>query len=421
MKHLLTSLLVCPLLLGACDKKSEVPAPAPEVSASTPPSRETNAEKRIAGGVGSRVFVVEREREALAVYDLDSRRLLPQRIEGLGNMRHAVMAFSPDLRFGYVATRKGKLSRIDLETLEKAGEVQVSENSIDIAITQDGRFIATAEYIPGGVTLLDAKTLKVAAKLPANIERGGKKTDSRVTGIVDAPGNRLVCVLIEGAEIWVIDASKAAPSIEHRIKTSTDMPYDAMITPNGRHYVVGHMGSKHVSVLDVAHPERGVREVSLEDPSANTKRSTPVKLPHMASWAVARSRVFVPLVGEARLVVLRENDFTFERSVKLRGHPVYTVASPTGAELWVSFSGEADDAFIQVIDTETLEPKKEIRVGKRIYHMDFLPRGSHVLVSANRDNKLALVDARHYQVVDEETLPSPSGVFGAWRAFRIGL
>ncbi len=420
MKLALACALTLALANSSCEPKKSPPPPAAESSSAPAPTPATG-QKAVSGGVGSRVFVVEREKEALAVYDLSSRKLLPQRLEGLGNMRHAVMAFSPDLRWGYVATRKGKLSRIDLETLKKAGEAQVSENSIDIAITQDGRYVATAEYIPGGVTLLDAQSLKVVSRLPANIERNGKKTDSRVTGIVDAPGNRLVCVLIEGAEIWIIDASGEKPSIEHRIKTSTDMPYDAMITPNGRHYVVGHMGSKHVSVLDVQHPEKGVREISLEDPGAGTKRTTPVKLPHMASWAVARSRVFVPLVGEARLVVLNEEDFSFERSVKLRGHPVYSVASPTGSEVWVSFSGEADDAFIQVIDAETLEPKKEIRVGKRIYHMDFLPRGSHVLVSANRDNKIALVDARRYEIVDEEQVPSPSGVFGAWRAFRIGL
>ncbi len=365
------------------------------------------------GSIGSRVFVVERETESLAVYDLDEQRLLPERISGLGNMRHATMAFSPGLDYAYVATRNGKLSRIDLRTLERAGDVFTSENSIDIAISQDGRYVATAEYVPGGVTILDADTLEVVERFSSE--------GSRATGVVDAPGNRFVAVLIEGAEVWVIDASGEDMRIEHRIPTAEGEPYDAMITPDGRYYLVGHMNSEHVTVVDLRHPEEGARTISIRDPDRSYESDVPVKLPHMASWAVAGSHVFVPLVGEPRLAVLDRNTFGFVRSIPLRGHPVYAVRAPAEHEVWVSFSGEEDDSFVQVIDTESLEVKREIEVGGRIYHMDFTPRGSHVLVTANRDDTLALVDASTYEVVDRETIQSPSGVFGVWRAFRIGL
>ncbi len=101
-----------------------------------------------AQGIGSRVFVVERSSESLAVYDLATRELLPNRISGLGDLRHATMIFSPDLRYAYLATRSGQVSQIDLQKLELVGEVFTSKNSIDNAISQDGRYIATAEYVP---------------------------------------------------------------------------------------------------------------------------------------------------------------------------------------------------------------------------------------------------------------------------------
>jgi protein NirF len=373
------------------------------------------------GGIGSRVFVVERSSGSLAVYDYQARRLLDRRITGLGNMRHATMIFSPDLRFGYLATRGGQVSRIDLERLERVDTVFTSENSIDNAISQDGRYIATAEYAPGGVTILDAADLRVVQRHPAQVTRNGRTFASRVTGIVDAPGNRFVCVLIEGAEIWVIDASREGLPIEHRIPTPQAMPYDAMITPDGRYYVVGHMESDRVSVLDLTRPEAGVRGVSLRDPTQDFEKGSPVKLPHMASWAVAGRWVFVPLVGQSRLAVLDRETWEFEKSIPLLGHPVYAVRSPTEREVWVSFSGEEDDAQIQVIDTERLAVTDTFEVGRRIYHMDFTPRGSHVLVSANRDNKLFLVNASSHRVEDVQELESPSGIFGVWRAFRIGL
>ncbi|MCC6214122.1 MAG: protein nirF [Polyangiaceae bacterium] len=402
----------------ACRQPTLASEPAPAASVSAAASA---APAPPPGGVGSRVFVVERETESLGVYDLVSRTYEPGRIRGLGNLRHAVMAFSPDLRWGYVATRSGKLSRVDLATLERAGDAEVSANSIDIAIGQDGRFVATAEYQPGGVTFLDASTLEVVERIPAEYERDGARAISRATGLVDAPGQRFVCVLIEGAEIWVIDASGPKPVVERRVRTSTDEPYDAMITPDGRWYVVGHLGSEHVTVLDLAASDPRPREVSLRDPSREFARAAPVKLPHLASWAVAGSGVFVPLVGEARMVVLDRDGWGFRRSIPVRGHPVYAVAAPSGREVWVSFSGAEHDAWIDVIDTTTLTVARSLRVGERIYHLDFTPRGSHVLVSANQAGRLALVDARTYAVVDEEPVHSPSGVFGAWRAFRIGL
>ncbi len=373
------------------------------------------------GGIGSRVFVVERSSGSLAVYDFIARKLLPTRVSGLGDLHHATMIFSPDLRYGYLATRSGQVSRIDLATLERTGVVFTSENSIDNAISQDGRFIAVAEYVPGGLTLLDAETLKVLKKHPASFEIDGEQVASRVTGVVDAPGNRFVCVLIEAAEIWVVDASKPDFPIEHRIKTRQHNPYDAMITPDGRYYVVGHLESDRVSVLDLTHPEVGVREVSLRDPKRKYDKAMPVKLPHLASWTVAGPWIFVPLVGEDRLAVLDRATWEFARSIPLRGHPVYAVRSPTEREVWVSFSGEADDAYVQVIDVEQLAVTDTIYLGRRIYHMDFTPRGSHVLVSANADNKLLLVNAWTHRIEDSVEVASPSGIFGVWRAFRIGL
>ncbi len=374
-----------------------------------------------AGGVGSRVFVVERASERLAVYDPYARRLYDKRISGLGDLRHATMTFSPDLRYGYVVGRSGKLSRVDLEKLELAGTVYTSQSSIDNAISEDGRYLAVAEYIPGGLSIVDANTLKVVAHHDAFFTRAGKKLTSRVTGVVDAPNNRFVCVLIEGAEIWIVDASKPGFPIEHRIKTPQEMPYDAMITPDGRYYLVAHIGSTFVSVLDLWHPDAGVRQISLVDPKASFPRNAPMKLPHMASWTVAGEHAFVPLVGEKRLAVLNRHTFALAASVPLAGDPVYAVRNPTGTQVWVSFSGEGDDALVQVIDTATLKVVRTLQLGRRIYHMTFTPRGGHALVSANGDNKLIMVNAHTYAVEDEVSLRSPSGIFGAWRAFQIGL
>ena len=375
----------------------------------------------LASGVGSRVYVVERATSSLAVYDLSTRELLPDRITDLGNLRHATMIFTPDLHWGFLATRNGQVTRINLETSQAEGKVFTSENSIDNAISSDGRFIAVAEYAPGGVTILDGQSMKVVKRIAGEGVVGGHTIESRVTGMVDAPGNRFVCVLMESSEVLVIDANRADFPVVERVPLEHAMPYDAMITPDGRYYLVGHLGKDKVSVVDLQRPGTGARSITLSDPDQKLDRESPHKLPHMAAWAVAGGRAFVPLVGVAKLAVLDAKTWAHRRTLDVRGHPVYAVASPTGDEVWVSFTGPDNDAYIQVIDAARLTVKKEIRVGTRIYHLDFTPRGSHVLVSANGDNMLALIDARTYEVVDRQTVRSPSGIFGPWRAFRIGL
>ncbi len=369
------------------------------------------------GGVGSHVFVVLRASGALAVYDWVHDVLLSKRIEGLGDLHHATMVFTPDLRWGFVASRSGQVSRVDLETLELKGIVQSSASSIDNAISPDGRLLAVGEYAPGGVTLIDTETLEVVRKFEA-FKVTGKA--SRATGIVDAPGNRFVAVLMETPEVWIIDADVSALRITHRIPLKRPQPYDAMITPDGRWYVVGHLNSDDVSVVDLDHPERGARVVSLRG-AAKGPRTMPVKLPHLAAWAVAGDVAFVPLVGRGALAVLSLRDWTLQGAVPLRGNPVYAVVSPTGREIWVSFSGEHDDSWVQVVDVASRKVVASFEVGKRIYHMDFTPRGATVLISANGANKLFEVDAHTHKVVRSVSLPSPSGVFGPWRAFRLGL
>lgn len=392
-------LLLCALLVLSCR------APTPEVQ----------------GTLGTRVLVVERSSGALAVYDWSDRKLLPNRIEGLGDLQHATMTFGPDLRWGFLATRGGRLVRIDLNTLRVSGEVKTSSNSIDNAVSHDGKTIAVAEYVPGGVTLVDAATLEVKARVPATWQHDGKTMDSRVTGMVDAPGNKFVCVLIEGQEIWILDPNQPASPILKRIPAGEGQAYDAMITPDGRYYVVGKLGSERIAVLDLTKLDEGVREVSLADPSLPTEKSAPKKLPHMASWAVAGDRIFVPLVGEKRMAILDKNTFAFRQSLPVRGHPVYAVRSPTEREIWLSYSGENDDAWIDVIDVDSLQITHSIRAGRRVYHLDFTPRGSHVIATANADEQLVLIDAARYEIVDRHPLRSPSGIFGPWRAFRIGL
>ncbi|RMG44845.1 MAG: hypothetical protein D6719_01180 [Candidatus Dadabacteria bacterium] len=374
-------------------------------------------------GVGNVLFVVEREDQSLALVDMD-KMSVTGRIKLSGNMHHATMVFDPALKYGYVATRNGILTRVNLETLSEDGELKTSDNSIGLAISQDGKTIAVSEYQPGGITFVDTASFKVRQVIPAEVKKDGKTFRSRVTGLVDGPDNTFVAALMDSDQIWILGKKDPADpasnyEIKKRIKTAAPSPFDALITPEGRYYITGHLNADVASLVDLWNPADKARRLEL-DPHKKPGE-LPVKMPHMEAWAVAGDKIYVPLTGKKKLALLNSRDFSHIGSVKLIGNPVYAVVHPNHREIWVTFSGEGVDGKIQVINTTDNSTDKIINVGKRVYHLSFTPRGNLAFASSNLTNELVVINCLNHSIIKKVALHSPSGIFGVWRAFEIGL
>ena len=376
---------------------------------------------RSEGALGTRVFVIERATGTVAVVDYREMRLI-KRIAVDADLKHASMVFEPGLRYGYIATRSGHLVRVDVERAEPAGRVATSKNSIGLAISQDGRTIAVSEYSPGGVTLVDTRSFQVTQRIEARVNFGGRDIVSRVTGMVDAPDNRFLCALMDADRIWELSPTVAADGapqkyrLNRTFRTAVPGPFDALITPEGRYYLTGHLRSDRVSLLDLWSATPAVRSVD----TGRSSNRIPVKMPHMESWSSAGDTLFVPLPGEKKLTMLSGRDFRLLGAVALVGDPVYAVVHPDHREIWVSFSGP-EDGKLQIVDTRTKRTRTVLHAGKKIYHLVFTPRGDRALVSSNETNELLIIDTGSLQILKRIPLRSPSGIFGVWRAFESGL
>jgi protein NirF len=173
-------------------------------------------------GTGDLGIVVERVAGSLQVIETTGRTSLC-RIEGLGDLSHASAVFSRDGRFAYVFGRDGGLTKVDLLAGKIKRRIVQAGNAIGGAISQDGRLVAVANYDPGGVKVFDGDSLELVADIPASYGEGAR---SKVVGLVDAPGNRLVFSLYDAGEIWVADLSDpAAPAIRKFANVGVQ-PYD---------------------------------------------------------------------------------------------------------------------------------------------------------------------------------------------------
>jgi protein NirF len=365
-------------------------------------------------GTGDLGVVIERASGSLLVVDQSGHAAIG-RVEGLGDLSHASVVFSPDERFAYVFGRDGGLTKVDILEKRIAGRVMQAGNSIGGAISDDGKLVAVSNYEPGGVRVFDATTLEMVADIPAEWAGGLSKT----IGLVDAPGRRFVFTLWDAGETWIADFSGGnAPAIT-RITGMGDHPYDALITADGRRYIAGLFGEDGMTALDLWQNPPVPRRI-LAGYGMGEEKLPVYKMPHLEGWALAGDRFVLPAIGRHEVLWVDARSLEEAGRTATHGQPVFAVARPDGRQVWVNFAHPLNDT-IQVIDTPSGEVVATLKPGPAVLHMEFTPRGHEVWVSVRDAGRIDIYDARSFEKKAEIPAQSPSGIFFTARAHRTGL
>jgi len=367
-------------------------------------------------GTGDLGVVIERTAGSVLVVETSHRSVLG-RVPGLGDLSHASVVFSRDGRYAYVFGRDGGLSKVDLLTTSLVTRIVQSGNAIGGAISQDGRLIAVANYTPGGIRIFDAETLEALSEVPSTYGDGTQR--AKVVGIADAPGNRFVFSLFEAGEIWIVDASDPRNPRVTKLFGVGRQPYDGFITPNGRYYIAGLYGEDGLALVDLWHPEQGVRKI-LSGYGRGEKPLPVYKMPHLRGWAVAGRLAFLPAIGRHEVLVLDMETWREAGRVKVHGQPVFAVAQPGGRRLWVNFAFP-DNGVVQIVDVPSLEVIRDLRPGRAVLHLEFTPRGEQVWVSSRDDNVVVVYDTETIGELARIPATHPSGIFFTARALMIGF
>ena len=366
-------------------------------------------------GSGDLALVIERANGSVQIVETTGNSALT-RVEGLGDLSHASAVFSRDQRYAFVFGRDGGLSKVDMLEGRLVARVMQSGNSIGGAISQDGRLVAVSNYEPGGVKVFRSDDLSLVADIPALYGDGQR---SKVIGLVDAPGHRFVFSLWDAGEIWIADFSAGDRPVISKFADIGRNPYDALITPDGRHYIAGLFGEDGLAMLDLWHPENGVRRI-LPHYGRGEEKLPVYKMPHLEGWAVAGNLAFVPAVGRHEVLVIDMLTWQEAGRIAVKGQPVFVMGRPDGRQVWVNFAVPDNDT-VQVIDAENLKIVNTLQPGKGVLHMEFEPRGEEVWVSVRDQDELHVYDTASFE--RRATLPAqkPSGIFMTARASRIGL
>ena len=367
-------------------------------------------------GTGDLGLVIERASGRVLLIETTGRSVLGE-VDGLGDLSHASVVFSRDARYAYVFGRDGGLTKVDLLRKRVERRVMQSGNAIGGAISQDGRLVAVANYTPGGIRIFDADTLEPLSEVPSTWGDGTQR--AKVVGIADAPGNRFVFSLFEAGEIWIVDASDARRPRVTRLEHAGRQPYDGLVTPDGRHYIAGLFGEDGLALVDLWHPEAGVKRI-LSGYGRGAEPLPVFKMPHLRGWAIAGRYAFLPAVGRHEVLVVDTLDWTEVGRVAMQGQPVFVVAEPGGRRVWVNFAFPGN-GMVQVIDVPSLKIVRELRPGPAVMHMEFTPRGEQAWISTRDGDAVVVYDTRTFAELARLPAEKPSGIFLTSRAAMTGF
>lgn len=362
-------------------------------------------ELRATGDLG---VIVERATGSVLIID-QSEHAAIGRIEGLGDLSHASVVFSPDERFAYVFGRDGGLTKIDILSQEIVKRVLQSGNSIGGAISDDGKLIAVANYEPGGIKIFDADTLDLVADIPA---------EGKALGLEDAPGRKFVFSVWDTGETRIVDMSGAEPRITTFAHVG-EQPYDALVTDDGRTYIAGLFGEDGLAAIDLWDETPEPRRI-LPHYGRGQEEMPVYKMPHLEGWAKAGDQIVLPAVHHHEVLWIDSRSLEETGRTETYGQPVFAMARPGGRQVWVNFAHPLNDT-VQVIDSMTHEIVGEMKPGPAVLHMEFTSRGTEAWVSVRDENKVVIYDTTTLQPLGEIAAESPSGIFFTARAHRLGL
>lgn len=367
-------------------------------------------------GTGDLGLVIERASGSVLVVETTDKSSLG-RIAGLGDLSHATAVFSRDQRHAFVFGRDGGLTKLDLLERKIAKRIVQAGNSIGGAISQDGNIIAVGNYEPGGVKLFASKDLAPLAEIPAVTAPGEKA--SKIVGLADVPGQGFVFSLYDADAVWLADTADPTKPKIMRFANIGKLPYDGLVTPDGRHYIAGLFGEDGLALIDLWRPGTGARRIL----SGYGKGQEPLpvfKMPHLRGWAIAGDLAFLPAIGRHEVLVVETRTWTERARIPVHGQPVFVIARPDGRQVWVNFAHPKNDV-VQVIDTLELAVVHGMSPGKAIMHMEFSPRGEQVWISARDSDRVAIYETKSFREIGSIAAEKPSGILFAARANRIGF
>lgn len=339
---------------------------------------------------------------------------------------HGGPKYSPEGRFVYLISRDGWVSKYDLYNLQLIAEVRAGINARNIAVSDDGRYLMVANYLPNSLVLLDAATLK-PIKLFEAIGLDG--TSSRVSAVYTAPPrNSFIAALKDIPEAWEISYADNPPAgfsgwVHDYREESGDVDRSERF-PLRRISLTSQLDDfffdQNYITLIGSSRDGNSQAIDLDTRRKVGELAIP-GMPHLASGITfqheGRTVLATPNLKEGVVSVIDMQTWKTIKRIETLGPGFFMRSHDKTPYAWVDVFFGPNKDVMHVINKGTLEIEKTLRPapGKTAAHVEFTNDGRYALVSIwEMDGALVIYDANTLEEVKRLPMKKPSGKYNVY-------
>ncbi|OIR02048.1 nitrite reductase precursor [mine drainage metagenome] len=337
---------------------------------------------------------------------------------------HGGAKYSPDAHYVYLASRDGWVQKYDLWGLTMAAEVRAGINTRNIAVSDDGKWIAVGNTLPRTLVILDAATMLPVKVIPV-ADRAGHA--SRVSAVYEAPPRHSFIVALKDVkELWEIPTRPGAEVCQGAVRT-----YDAgMESPACRKgpFPVRRIATEDVlddfffdpgyhNVMAAARDGRPGEVVNLD--VGHTIATLDLSgMPHLGSGIVFRRHgrwlMATPHLKEGKVSVIDMTSWKTVAVINTLGPGFFLRGHEKSRYAWVDNAASPAHDKVQVIDLDSLKIVKTLQPapGKTVGHVEFTHDGRYALLSdMEMQGALIVYDAKTLREVKRIPMVKPIGKY----------
>jgi nitrite reductase (NO-forming)/hydroxylamine reductase len=334
------------------------------------------------------MVVTERNIGAVSMIDTVNDEFM-QRVEDVGKAIH-VHDFHPELpeqtregAYVYTQSRQGEMYKIDMFGFNRVAVADAGTDARDIAVSNDGKWVIGGFYNPNHLVVCDAETMEPVKRIPTRtVNPDGQNVGSRVCSLYDVPGQDLFLAgLKEGGEVWLIDYSEGDTGENSFPVVATidcgRILHDGFFTEDGRYFMIASQEDDQMDVIDCEQMEHAAT-IPMDN------------VPHPGPGALypEEDRAFTTHAGAGSVGVWNTTTFEREEMIDTRGSGLFIQKHENSDYVWadVILTNSADDAYVYLIDPDSLEVADEIDCSQwgaaATIHPEFSRDGERVYISS---------------------------------------
>jgi mono/diheme cytochrome c family protein len=339
---------------------------------------------------------------------------------------HGGPKFTADGRYVFFASRDGWVTKYDIWNLAVVAEIRVGINTRNVAVSDDGKYVIAANYLPHTLVVLDGDLQPIKT-----IEARNQKGDmtSRVSAVYDAaPRQSFVAAMKDIPEVWEISYDpKAEPVYEglvhdYRMGEGNPMPgqfyprrtllndvLDDFFFDSTYEHVIGASRAGQLGQVVNLDSRRKIADIALPG------------MPHLGSgisWRWQDRTVLAsPNLKEGVVSIIDMANWQTIKQIKTLGPGFFMRSHENSPYAWIDAMMSPHRDTLQILDKDKLDIVAELRPepGKTLAHVEFTKDGRYVLASLmEMDGALIIFDARTLKEVKRIPASKPIGKYNLY-------